>query len=106
LLQCNSLLIIIFHPKEKTDSYCKRNLLPILEKNLGEEKAGLARTLAVATSAAVGNASASASRVPYEVVKQELQGGEYTYMLEALRLMFQQPNLMRAVQYCTQEKLN
>jgi solute carrier family 25 S-adenosylmethionine transporter 26 len=77
-------------------SYCKRNLLPILEKNLGEEKAGLARTLAVATSAAVGNAIASASRVPYEVVKQKLQGGEYTSTLEALRLMFQQPNPVRA----------
>jgi hypothetical protein len=77
-------------------SYCKRNLLPILEKNLGEERAGLAKSLAVATSAAVGNAIASASRVPYEVVKQKLQGGEYASTLEALRLMLKQPSPVRA----------
>lgn len=77
-------------------SYCKRNLLPLLEKKLGEEKVGLARSLAVATSAAMGNAIASASRVPYEVVKQKLQGGEYASTLEAITHMLKQPSPVKA----------
>ena len=46
-----------------------------------------ARTLAIASSAAIGNTVASFSRVPYEVVKQRLQTGEYTSTLQALKHM-------------------
>ncbi len=77
-------------------SYCKRSLLPIFQKKMGEENSGLARTLAVATSAAMGNAIASASRVPYEVVKQKLQGGDYSSTLQALSHMLKQPSPWRA----------
>lgn len=77
-------------------SYCKRRLQPMLQSRMGEEQAGLARTLAVATSAAVGNAVASASRVPYEVVKQKLQAGDYSSTLQALSQMLKQPNPWQA----------
>lgn len=43
------------------------------------------RTAYIALSAAIGNTIASASRVPYEVVKQKLQTQVYTSFGEALR---------------------
>jgi len=73
-------------------SYCKDRLTPVLQNRLGcNENVPLsvsgARTLAVAVSAAIGNTVASFSRVPYEVVKQKLQTGEYTSTQVALRHM-------------------
>jgi Mitochondrial carrier protein. len=73
-------------------SYCKDKFTPMLQNRLGRnEKVPISvsggRTLAVAISAAVGNTVASFSRVPYEVVKQKLQTGEYTSTLLALRHM-------------------
>lgn len=73
-------------------SYCKEKLGPIFEQNLGHgttmnlPKSGV-RSLYVATSAAIGNTVASFSRVPYEVVKQKLQTGEYSSTFGALRHM-------------------
>ena len=43
------------------------------------------QTLYIAMSAAIGNTIASASRVPFEVVKQKLQTKAYTSMVEAMR---------------------
>ena len=43
-----------------------------------------ARSLSIASSAAIGNTVASFSRVPYEVVKQKLQTAEYSSTVEAL----------------------
>ena len=43
-----------------------------------------ARSLSIATSAAIGNTVASFSRVPHEVVKQKLQTAEYSSTVEAL----------------------
>jgi solute carrier family 25 S-adenosylmethionine transporter 26 len=73
-------------------SYCKDKLTPLLQSSLGyNEKVPIsvsgARTLTVAVSAAIGNTVASFSRVPYEVVKQKLQTGEYSSTLVALRHM-------------------
>ena len=45
------------------------------------------RTMAIALSAAIGNTVASASRVPYEVVKQKLQTNTYTSLGHALQEM-------------------
>jgi solute carrier family 25 S-adenosylmethionine transporter 26 len=58
-------------------SYCKRRLL---STELGRQRP----MLCVAVSAALGNSVASFSRVPYEVVKQQLQTGAYSSTLEAL----------------------
>ena len=41
--------------------------------------------LAVAISASIGNTFASVLRVPYEVIKQRIQNGEYTNTIEAIR---------------------
>jgi len=46
------------------------------------------RTIAIATSAAIGNTVASFSRVPFEVVKQKLQTGQYTTSVGAITSMF------------------
>jgi solute carrier family 25 S-adenosylmethionine transporter 26 len=43
------------------------------------------QTLYIALSAAIGNTIASASRVPYEVVKQKLQTGVYQTIGDAIR---------------------
>ncbi len=51
------------------------------------------RTLSVATAAAIGNTVASFSRVPYEVVKQKLQTGEYSSTFVAISNMFQSQGL-------------
>ena len=47
------------------------------------------RTIAIATSAAIGNTVASFSRVPFEVVKQKLQTGQYATSVGAVTSMFQ-----------------
>lgn len=60
-------------------SYCKRKLLTAPEP-FGPSHP----TLCVAVSAALGNTIASFSRVPYEVVKQQLQTGLYTSTRHAL----------------------
>ncbi len=73
-------------------SYCKEKLAPTFQKALGDgttmnlSSTGI-RTLTVASSAAIGNTVASFSRVPYEVVKQKLQTGEYSSTFGALRHM-------------------
>jgi len=61
--------------------YCKRQL-PIKQ-----------RLPRVALAAAVGNTVASFSRVPYEVVKQQLQTGQFGTVWQVL----QQPALLRAL---------
>jgi Mitochondrial carrier protein len=58
-------------------SYCKNRLLAT---DAGADHP----TLSVAFSAALGNSVASFSRVPYEVVKQQLQTGTYASTWEAL----------------------
>lgn len=73
-------------------SYAKEKLSPFLENKLGNNEdipvsPSAARTLSIAASAAIGNTVASFSRVPYEVVKQKLQTGEYSSTFIALRHM-------------------
>ena len=73
-------------------SYCKSRLVPYFENNFGpNSKYDLpSRFLfccSVTTSAAIGNTIASFSRVPYEVVKQNLQTGLYSGTWEALSTM-------------------
>ena len=46
------------------------------------------KLVAVGISAALGNSAASAFRVPYEVVKQKLQTGQYTDTMTCLSAMF------------------
>lgn len=77
-------------------SYSKEKIEPILQKVVGtDEKSSEAtvRTLSVATAAAIGNTVASFSRVPYEVVKQKLQTGEYSSTFVAISNMFQSQGL-------------
>lgn len=74
-------------------SYCKRRFRPLfdrLEQNNNDSSRGIAFTLTILTSAAVGNTVASFSRVPYEVVKQKLQTGLYSSTWEALVSMAKQ----------------
>ncbi|GFH45198.1 hypothetical protein CTEN210_01673 [Chaetoceros tenuissimus] len=74
-------------------SYCKDNLIPFFQTKFSQEgeritmSKSAAKTLAIASSAAIGNTVASFSRVPYEVVKQKLQTGEYASTFEALSKM-------------------
>jgi Mitochondrial carrier protein len=73
-------------------SYCKRILVPYLDTHFGPESkhklpSRLLFSVSVTTSAAVGNTVASFSRVPYEVVKQNLQTGMYTSTWQALTHM-------------------
>ena len=82
-------------------SYSKRTIGPFLEKQCKALKLNLPqntlRTLTIATSAALGNTVASFSRVPYEVVKQKLQAGDYTSTLQAMtQMMFHSPSPVRA----------
>jgi len=72
-------------------SYSKEKLLPYLQnviKPTNESSEANVRTLSIAMSAAIGNTVASFSRVPYEVVKQKLQTGEYSSTFGALSDMF------------------
>ncbi|KAL3822452.1 hypothetical protein ACHAXA_006880 [Cyclostephanos tholiformis] len=92
-------------------SYCKRTIGPILMMHLGGER-GTARSddggggggrgrngalhfsdaaiknFSIACSAAIGNTVASFSRVPYEVVKQSLQTGQYPSTYVAMSTMW------------------
>jgi hypothetical protein len=61
-------------------SFCKKQLTKLDP----DEKR---RTVYIALSAAIGNTIASASRVPYEVVKQKLQTQVYANFGEAVRDM-------------------
>lgn len=58
-------------------SYCKQVLLTT---TYGAKH----KTISIAVSAAIGNTIASFSRVPYEVLKQQLQTGMYSSTIEAL----------------------
>jgi hypothetical protein len=59
-------------------SYCKRVLL---QTDFGQSH----KTLSIAMSAAIGNSVASFSRVPYEVVKQQLQTQAYDTTWQAFK---------------------
>ena len=59
-------------------SYCKKTLL---STEAGQKH----KTLSIAVSAAIGNTVASFSRVPYEVLKQQLQTQTYESTGQALR---------------------
>ena len=80
-------------------SYSKQTLGTWLMKNFGEGRGEgrlvsnrTLQTLTVAASAGIGNTIASFSRVPYEVVKQRLQSGEYRGTWDALnQMMFHSP---------------
>jgi hypothetical protein len=87
-------------------SYCKRTIGPILMTRFGSERRGgsagpddgdgispiisdvAIRNLSIACSAAIGNTVASFSRVPYEVVKQSLQTGQYPSTMIAMSTMW------------------
>lgn len=70
-------------------SYCKDQLTPFFQKKFdGRIDPNAVRTFAIACSAAIGNTVASFSRVPYEVVKQKLQTGEYTSTFGAIGHMY------------------
>jgi solute carrier family 25 S-adenosylmethionine transporter 26 len=73
-------------------SYSKEKLLPLL-RQYAEPSSDRAeetlRTISIASAAAIGNTIASFSRVPYEVVKQKLQTGEYSSTFIAMKDMFQ-----------------
>jgi solute carrier family 25 S-adenosylmethionine transporter 26 len=69
-------------------SYCKRTIYPILQQAFGNTLSdSVLWTVSIAASAAVGNTVASFSRVPYEVVKQNLQTGVYQSTFQAIREM-------------------
>lgn len=61
-----------------------------------EKRKRLLTIITIATSAAIGNTIASSARVPYEVMKQKLQTGEYINTMTALRAMTSSPNPFRA----------
>ena len=63
------------------NGYCNEFLKPMLSDSV-------LRTLTIAASAAIGNTVASFSRVPYEVVKQKLQTGQYSSTFVAISDMF------------------
>lgn len=68
-------------------SYCKRTIYPLLQKHGYGISDSVLWTLTIAASAAVGNTVASFSRVPYEVVKQNLQTGVYSSTCQAITEM-------------------
>jgi hypothetical protein len=61
-------------------SFCKKTFQQIDPQNYEQRQ-----TLYIALSAAIGNTIASASRVPYEVVKQKFQTNVYVTMGDAIR---------------------
>eukprot|EP01082_Thalassiosira_pseudonana_P014569 g12849.t1 g12849 contig7:305530-306783(+) len=80
-------------------SYCKRTIGPTFVKRFGSEREDgkeqfcsdrAWQTFSIALSAAIGNTVASFSRVPYEVVKQSLQTGQYPSTANALSTMWKQ----------------
>lgn len=60
-------------------SFCKKTFQQWDHENYGQRQ-----TLYIALSAGIGNTIASASRVPYEVVKQKLQTQAYANMADAM----------------------
>jgi solute carrier family 25 S-adenosylmethionine transporter 26 len=79
-------------------SYCKRVLIPFFDTNFGPESkyqlpSRLVFSIAITSSAGIGNTIASFSRVPYEVVKQNLQTGMYTSTRSALSTMAKEGGL-------------
>lgn len=78
-------------------SYCKQMIGPRLKGSLGSERGdgkealcsdGVLKTITIMCSAAIGNTFASFSRVPYEVVKQSLQTGQYSSTFQAMSTMW------------------
>ncbi|GKY94314.1 hypothetical protein MPSEU_000397200 [Mayamaea pseudoterrestris] len=76
-------------------SYCKQRLLNATFQRRNNDSFRLHPTLAVALSAAIGNTVASVSRVPYEVVKQQLQTGQYDSTWQALSAIAKSPDWYR-----------
>ena len=85
-------------------SYCKRMITPKMEKCFGSERVdgkeplcsdGVIKNFSIMCSAAIGNTVASFSRVPYEVIKQSLQTGQYPSTMSAISNMWKD-NGMRA----------
>eukprot|EP00986_Skeletonema_menzelii_P002676 scaffold747_cov145-Skeletonema_menzelii.AAC.2 len=79
-------------------SYCKKTIGETLQITFGSKRSDIEQsavcsdrtlqTLTIMTSAAIGNTVASFSRVPYEVVKQSLQTGQYSSTLQAMSNMW------------------
>mmetsp|Transcript_13766 Transcript_13766/g.19680 ORF Transcript_13766/g.19680 Transcript_13766/m.19680 type:complete len:229 (+) Transcript_13766:729-1415(+) len=75
-------------------SYSKNTIGPFLKRQFGGEGTkrklsdSIITTVTIASSAAIGNTIASFSRVPYEVIKQKLQTGEYASTFIAMSDMF------------------
>eukprot|EP00518_Triparma_eleuthera_P015309 CAMPEP_0197563940 /NCGR_PEP_ID=MMETSP1320-20131121/29584_1 /TAXON_ID=91990 /ORGANISM="Bolidomonas sp., Strain RCC2347" /LENGTH=347 /DNA_ID=CAMNT_0043125815 /DNA_START=45 /DNA_END=1088 /DNA_ORIENTATION=- len=67
--------------------FCKKKGAEYLERN-DAASAPLAKTANIALAAAIGNTVASFTRVPYEVVKQKLQTGQYPSTLSAITSMY------------------
>ena len=61
-------------------SFCKKTFNQ-WDPNANEQR----QTIYIALSAAIGNTIASASRVPYEVVKQNFQTGVYASMGDVMK---------------------
>ena len=85
-------------------SYCKRMITPWMEKCFGSERVdgkepfcsdAVIKNFSIMCSAAIGNTVASFSRVPYEVIKQSLQTGQYPSTMSAISNMWKD-NGMRA----------
>ena len=77
-------------------SYSKEKLKPFLNrvmKPINERSEAMVQTISIAMAAGIGNTVASFSRVPYEVVKQKLQTGEYSSTLGAMKHMYQTAGL-------------
>lgn len=92
-------------------SYCKRTICPKLLLCFGSGSASsnqqqqqkqqcmsdtTLRNIGIALSAAIGNTVASFSRVPYEVVKQSLQTGQYSTTFDAITTMWNKNGQLRA----------
>mmetsp|Transcript_19517 Transcript_19517/g.28917 ORF Transcript_19517/g.28917 Transcript_19517/m.28917 type:complete len:382 (-) Transcript_19517:227-1372(-) len=79
-------------------SYCKKTIGETLQTTFGSMRGDTEhpavcsdrtlQTLTIIASAAIGNTVASFSRVPYEVVKQSLQTGQYSSTLQAASTMW------------------
>jgi hypothetical protein len=69
-------------------SSCKKKLL---NTTFGRNN----KVLAIAISAAIGNSVASFSRVPYEVMKQQLQTGAYKSTWQAIGAVVSSPDWLR-----------
>jgi hypothetical protein len=94
-------------------SYCKRTICPKLLLCFGSGSSNsnqqqqqqqqqqcisdtTLRNIGIALSAAIGNTVASFSRVPYEVVKQSLQTGQYSTTFDAITTMWNKNGQLRA----------